>query len=464
MRSSTSDVPPSARVSVPASGIAIAGLMLVIVSQFQFAHRSQSNWAVAAWAVGLVLTVIAIRTVSRSIEVQIVDVQIVDDPLVPRAGWSSPHTLVPASIAIASCIVSWRFQHAEPVTARSGALLSIWAIGVVCTVATVTQPLTMNPREGLGAWWQRRRGEVAVLCAFAGGGAVLTLTRLASDPWTFQGDEGGFAVISSQVLDGQIANPFSLGYMSHPMLYNELQAAAMSITGRTVFGARLVSALLGACSVPLAYLFTKRLVGKRWTGVVAALLLGTFHAQLYWSRSALPNGASIFFVLLVLYLLDRSLNDGGPAALLLTGVSAGLAQYFYFSNRVLVPTVVVVLLAAAVTNAVTGRRWKVTAMVLGKRLALAAAGFVAAVVPLAAFYDQHPGQFNGRVDQVSLFAGDTLEFEARATGRSHLGVLWHHLTESAMLPFRTVPQGFYRGDVPSMGWAIAIAGAVGLAL
>jgi hypothetical protein len=194
------------------------------------------------------------------------------------------------------------------------------------------------------------------------------------------------------------------------------------------------------------------------------VLLATFHPQLFWSRSALPNGASMFFVLVVLYLLDRSLIDGGPATLMLTGLATGLAQYFYLANRVLVPLVFVTLLAAAVTAGFSSGAWRTAASVLCKRGLLVAVGVVVAVVPLVAFFDVNPGTYNGRVNQVSLFHNGALDFEATASGRSMLGVVWHHLVESAMLPFRTVPQGFYRGGVPWVGWLIAVTAAVGVAL
>jgi 4-amino-4-deoxy-L-arabinose transferase-like glycosyltransferase len=438
---------------------ALAGIVLVLIAQLRFTRTSQPPHSVAIWMTGLVLMVLWARTTSgRSV------VAPVDGPRPPLAGWRHPRTLVPAAIAVSACIACWRLQHqGGPESDRWGSI-PVWTVGLIGALLAVWQPPAGRSDHAVRAWWRRRRGEVAVLCACAAAAAIATMVHLGSMPWTFNGDEGGFAVLSNKMLDGEVPNPFGVGYMAHPLLYNAMQSAAMHVAGRTVLGARLVSAVLGALSVPLAYLVAKRLGGNRATGLVAAALLATFHVHLYWSRSALPNGASVFFVLLVLYLIDRTTTDRGPAVLVATGISAGLAQYFYFSNRILPIVLTAALIAGAIASVRADHRLGIAIGALAQRGALMAAGFVAAVIPLAAFYDVHPEQFDARVDQVSLLHSGAIGVEAAATGRSTLGVVWHHLMQSAMLPFRTQPAGFYRGAVPFIGWPMAVTAAIGMAL
>ena len=438
----------------------LAGLVLVIVGQHEFADRTHSRLALAVWLAGLVLA--AVSTRATGVDAQ---AEPIAGVAAPRTGWRSARTIVPALIALSSTITSWRVQHDGTVDPDRWALVPIWVVGVGCAALSVWQPVRGQLRGRLGAWWRTRRPELAWLAAFTGAGAALTLARLGSVPWTFNGDEGAFSVLSRKVLDGEVRNPFSVGYMAHPTLYNALQAAAMSVAGETVFGARLISAILGTLSVPLAFVFTQRLLRSRRAGVVAATLLATFHVHLYWSRSALPNGASTFFVLLVLVLLDRASAHDRPIALVLAGISVGAAQYFYFSNRILILVVIAWVAATTLATRRAGAGGAATARAFGARAALIAGGFVVAIAPLAAFYDVDRSALNARVNQISIFHDGWLHQHATASGTSVVGVVWHHVTRAAMLPFRTVPKGFfYRGGVPFVGWPIAVAAAVGLAI
>lgn len=458
---------PESRVSRPRATLVVlvAGIGLVVAGQMAFTGGRSSSTGMALWLSGLVLATVALRAATSDAPTSPdMELAAVDRRVAPRTGWRSLRTVIPAAVSLSCCVMLWSVEQSRPPDEYRWDLVVVWVLGISCAFGAVWQPAPGHFAPVLRAWWERRRGEVVILAGLAIVGALATLVRLASHPWTFNGDEGGFALLTVDILDNEPIDPFGVGYLGHPTLYNAMQAAAMTVFGRGVFAARFVIAVLGAFAVPLAYLVTKRLVGNRRAGFIAAALLCTFHIHLFWSRNAIPNGAAAFFVLLVLYLADRCLTHGGPAAPVAAGLTVGLAQYFYFSNRVLVGVVVVAFAASAISAARHGATIGRCVRSFCGRLGLAAVAFFAATAPLLSFYDRYPGQLNSRVAQVSIFSNGWLRAEAALTGRSNAGVIWDHLVTSAMLPFRTAPQGFYRGSVPFVGWPLAVASAVGLAL
>jgi 4-amino-4-deoxy-L-arabinose transferase-like glycosyltransferase len=438
----------------PAVAVA-GGLWLVCVGQLQFARGSGGPLTLALWLAGVAATTVAIRADNAPEPVAVA----LESPGA-RHWWPTPLRLAAVVVGVAAVVIVCNQEWRRAPDVPRWDLLAMWCCALVATLLATCMPAELGLRS-FPRWASSRRTTLWWTAAFGLGALPLTLVRLGSHPWLMNGDEGGFALVSEAMLDGRVRDPFGTGFWSHPLLYNAAQAAAMGAAGRTVFAARLVSALIGAATVPLLYLFTQRLIGRRRPAVMAALLLATFHVHLYWSRSVLPNVASETFVVLVLYLLDRTLTTSTPGNAFGLGAATGLAQYGYFSNRILVPVVVVALLVAAVPVAAR-RRWVDGLRWLATRLGLVAAGFAVAVAPLATFYARHPAEFDSRVRIVSLLHASALRDEATRTGHSQLHVVVDHLLAATLLPFRTAPAGFYRGAVPFVGWAIAVPAAVGV--
>lgn len=435
-----------------------AGFVLVLIGQRGFARHRPPHVAFALWILGLAILVVAI---GRAVES---DQAIELGAPVPRRGWTSPRTLVPATVAVATWLTAWWVQHSRPREANRWDLLAVLGLGVGCAFAAAWQPPPQLATRAIRDWWRRRGREIALLVALFGAGMILTGVRLGTFPTTFNGDEGGYSLISRQVVDGTITNPFGAGYLGHPMLGHVVQSLAIWILGPSVTAARLDSSIFGALCVPLAFIVARRLTGSRSAGLFAAGLLLTFPPHLYWSRSALPNVASEFFVLVVLVLLDRAVRRGGTATFVSLGLVVGAAQYFYFSNQVLVFVVAATLGIASVDNWRECHRWRPAVRNFVRRIALVSFGFASSAAPLIGFYLAEPVQFNGRLRQISLLSGGHLDAEASARHLSPLRLIWNNVVSAAMLPFRSQPTGFFRGDVPFVGWPIAILGAVGLAV
>ena len=438
--------------------VAGGGFAALAYGQWRFADGHPSRLAFPMWAAGMIACASAIGPlIARQTPSTVCDLK-------PRTGWISRRTIGPAAIAVATWVAALWVQRSRPPAANRWDLVTVWVLGTSCAFAAAWQPSPRPLRGALRSWSRPRFRKIITLAALFVAGAGLTFTRLDSLPRTFNGDEGGFALVSKQVVNGQISNPFGVGYLGHPMLSHVVQAVPIWIFGPSVTAARSVSALWGALCLPLAYVVGARLTGSWRTGLIAAALLATFPPHLYWSRSALPNAASEFFVLAVLLLLDKAGRAGGPATFVATGLVLGAAQYFYFSNRVLIPVVAVALTVHSCASwRAGGRGWR-SLRTLSSRISMVLFGFVSMTAPLIGFYAANPGQFNNRFRQVSLLQGSSLADKSRATGHSAQRIVWDNAVSASMLPFRSRPQGFFRGDIPFVGWPIALLCAVGLAL
>lgn len=437
--------------------------ILVVAAQRLFAAGPTSGGAIGVWLVGVAGAAWAlVPAAERTLPLDRVQTMPPLQP--PRGGWRSARTLTPATITVIAMAVMWHTQTYRAAGASRWDLIPLWLLSIVSAVLVVWRPPPGGIRTSTAEWWNRHRGEVVIMSGLAVGAGLLTCVRLGTFPWTFNLDEGGFALVSAQMVDGTLQDPFNVAYLGHPTLYNATQALSMEMFGRSVAATRVVSALLGAACVPLAYAVAKRWSGRRVAGLTAAVLLATFEAHLFWSRNALPNIASEFFVLLVLLLLDRALVVGTPSTWLLTGVAVGMSQYFYFSNRLLLP-VAIIAIVVSVVRTLAHERDRRDAVTLGaRRLLLVVGGFTVTVLPLLAFYHRSPERLTEREREVSVFTDDWLSQQAHSLGWSPVHMLWDQFVTAAMLPFRTVAHGFYRPDVPFVGWPMAVFGAVGLAL
>jgi 4-amino-4-deoxy-L-arabinose transferase-like glycosyltransferase len=96
-----------------------------------------------------------------------------------------------------------------------------------------------------------------------------------------------------------------------------------------LFSARLVTAILGAATVPLVFLIARQIGGAK-LGVLAALLLALAPGVVQHSHFATVDVPATFFVTLCLWLSTRALREDGKIAwkirqLLWAGLVAGLA-------------------------------------------------------------------------------------------------------------------------------------------
>ncbi len=242
------------------------------------------------------------------------------------------------------------------------------------------------------------------------------------------------------------------------------QGQLMELTGETLSGARMLSAVLGTASVVAIYWLTRHHFGRA-TALIAATLAATNMYAVFWSRNTQNNIAPMLFYPLALLCLDRGLVDRRRIDSLIAGLVIGLAQYFHPGNRLLFPLAGAYAAYAVLypvprsLRALAASFRSVTAPAI---IVLSTALMVYA--PQLGHYWAHPEEYWSRINQVSVFTSGWLDREVEHTGLSMEHLLWIQFRNAAMLPFSTHPHGHFRPGVPFVGWPAAVPVAIGLAL
>ncbi len=356
-----------------------------------------------------------------------------------------------------------------PANAGHTWLALVWLLALGCVLASAW------PSGGfvLGQWQERlahvaarARVEWAVVVCILVGALLLRVVALDSVPYPFGGDEGSQAMSAVAVIEGKLTNPFGTGWYSVPTLFFFLQAASIAIFGDSVGGIRVVSALLGTLGVLFTFLLARRWFGPS-IGVAAATLLAVFHFHVHFSRLASVQIADPLFLVATLFFLDRGLRDQRRFDSLLAGMAIGLSQYFYLSARI----IPFIALAYALVLLVSMSRARSMAPDGGRELlgqlrlvGWTVIGAVLVFLPLAGYYVAHPEEFQGRFNQVSMFASGWLAEQEALTGSGAPALILQQVQRAVLLPFHTPPGGWYRGEPPFIGLPMAAVTAIGLAV
>lgn len=260
---------------------------------------------------------------------------------------------------------------------------------------------------------------------------------------TMHGDEGEMGMLALLALHGPASgfSPmplplFSTAFLDHPTLFHYLQAGALWLFGESLYGLRALSAIFGALCVPVVYAIG-RVGWGRIAAVTAGWLLAVSHFHLQYSRIALNNVETIWFLALFIFLLLLAAAKTAPqprktsaaeaqepvqptpaplTPYLWAGLCMGLSQYFYYGSR-LIPVLAGPLLLVL---------WFKRRLTVAQVIILAVATFVA-YAPLAGHYSQSLPAFLNRTKGVSVISPE---------GMAHtLG-----------------PQAVWPDDIPQLVW------------
>src|SRR5512139_3268953 len=132
--------------------------------------------------------------------------------------------------------------------------------------------------------------------------------------------------------------------------------------------ARILSALLGALTIPIVYLLAKRF-RDRGVGVAAAVLMTVLFFHVRDSHFGVPDTLTTLFAAATVWLSLRACQTRQPRDLLGAGLCAGLATGAKY-------TTVVVTVAVIVAALLVGTTWRQRVKLLGAAALGVAAGFV----------------------------------------------------------------------------------------
>jgi dolichyl-phosphate-mannose-protein mannosyltransferase len=331
-----------------------------------------------------------------------------------------PPKVVAVGLTVAAIAAAAAAYLAEAhVSLRPWPVLGLWLVSIALLLAGAR--LAERDEQGTRRKLRLERREVIFLGAVTGTALLVRTIELGTLPDNFSGDEGEMGSVARTVLGGDNRDPFTTGWLGHPTLWFFLQALSLQLFGDTVFGLRMLSALLGAAAVPLVYVFARQAFGRS-VAVVAAVLLSVFHFHIHYSRIGLNNIADPDFMLISLAAFLSGLRSGSPFKLAIAGVAAGTAQHFYFGSR-LVP---LVLVAVVVHQLLVGGARLVRA---SRYLPLTLLGFWIGYGPGVRVPLYHWNNFNARLAVVGIFQSGWFD-ERRALGESTLEILARQTSRS----------------------------------
>lgn len=252
-------------------------------------------------------------------------------------------------------------------------------------------------------WWL----EPLILLALFGAALFVRTYGLHTFPPGLYNDEAANGVDAVAVIDGARPVFFPRNTGREP-LFIYLQAGLIALVGQTPFALRLAAALLGALTVPAAYLMVRTAFADTrhvrslslWTALF--LTVGYWHVSLSriaFRAIALPFYATATFALFW-WSWRRTLGPGRQPwlGLVLTGALLGVTLYTYTAAR-FVPVVMALLML--VTLAQQWHHAEVRNRVLWASLVIIGASAVV-FAPLGLYFLAHPDAFFGRALSVSV--------------------------------------------------------------
>lgn len=237
---------------------------------------------------------------------------------------------VALTLALDSLLVSRLAGGIEP---EGSALLWAAISSILLATAVAAREVTTIAPRWEAARWPRSPTVIGVTVAILVAAAATRFPALGTVPRGIYPDEGDMAALSMQILNHtDDTGLFGFGWYYLGMPYFRLMAWFMSLTGPTVAGARLLSAVSGFLTVPVVLSLTARHFGLR-AGLLAGALLAVLGPALHFSRmvtNAAPT--ALLWAIAAAFLLEAA-RRGVAWAWAAAGIAGGLALYFYPSGR-----------------------------------------------------------------------------------------------------------------------------------
>ncbi len=338
--------------------------------------------------------------------------------------------------------------------------VALWLLGIGAVAAAAIWP--SSPRSGRPEGRRLRLErmsrdtwlEMATVAAVTLLALILRVAALDRVPYTLGGDEAWHGLLARQVLSGELRNPFVMGYMSMPTFFYWPISWSLRLVGNDIIGLRMPAALAGMVTIPILYLFARRLWGRR-IALLCALFLTAYDYHIHYSRLGANNVWDPFFVVLTLWLVDLGLTCrdrlGSSRFFALAGLVAGLSVFYYTGARLLPPLVAVYVTFVWIKRTRSQKTGEWPGSYAGPLLALAMA-FLVAAGPMLGLALSHPDDWNARINQVGIIQSGWLAQEPGLTGKTLLQVLVEQFLRAAgafhVFPDRTA---WYGADQPLLG-------------
>jgi 4-amino-4-deoxy-L-arabinose transferase-like glycosyltransferase len=137
------------------------------------------------------------------------------------------------------------------------------------------------------------------------------------------------------------------GLSPFPWIYPLWQSWTVALFGRTLFGFRAASAVIGTLNIAALYLLAKALFDRQ-TALLAAVLLTAFPPHLHFSRVGIIQISDPMFATFGFAFIGLGLKHNRLLYYTIGGVMIAFSQYFYEAGRLLFPSLMVMWLVGVI--------------------------------------------------------------------------------------------------------------------
>lgn len=205
----------------------------------------------------------------------------------------------------------------------------LWCLAVICW------PLPWLRWPSRQTWIDLALAAVWFLIALAP-----RLYLIDTLPLGLHGDEAQHALVAEAIINQGLGGFFHDHSWGIPVSGFLWQVALTWMVGPGIAAVRIASALAGALTVAVLFLWANTLAG-RWAGMTAAGLLLLAHSHLMLSHLGTVNSQAPLMVSLVAWLLTVSWRSGSLTAAALAASAFALTYFSWAGARLVVPLVVV---------------------------------------------------------------------------------------------------------------------------
>ncbi len=302
--------------------------------------------------------------------------------------WSMCAGLGAVLLSVGAAFLFWQDSSSLPG-------LGLWSMSLPLLLAAVW-PLKIASRKRPAGRGDLNRYylEFGLLLIIVLAGFFLRTYRLDAIPNGCQSDECNNGLDALKWLSGAPYTPYAETNEGQATLFTYGLALFFKLFGASVPTMRLLSAVVGVCTI-VAFYFLARYLFEVRTALVGAALLAASRWHITFSRIIYEAIMVPLFEILAFYFLWRGLREGRGRYYVLAGISLGLGLHTYTAFRVVPLAVVVFCLYWLIRHRRSLRRYLAG-------LALCVLSATMTVMPLVIHVLQHLKLFLRRIRHISI--------------------------------------------------------------
>ena len=357
-------------------------------------------------------------------------------------------------------LASWVLYRLPQMAARDNYLVVAlaWFVAILLFLAAVAPPRTADRGLNWSQLWHKHSQILLLVSGLTLIALLLRLWQVHILPYTLSGDEASQGLEAIRVIERDIRNPFTTGWLGVPTMSFFFNSLTIRLFGPGILGLRLPWVFVGTATVLITFFLVRRLKGTTTLALVVMALLTTYHYHIHYSRLGSNQIADPMFLALSLLLLYRGLDRRNWLDWALCGAVAGVAFYFYAGARLTPIIIITVLGYLFVMN--PRQFWREH----GAGVLVAVMAFLITAGPMIQYSIRFPDDFNARINQVGIIQSGWLEREVAARDEGVTAVLFDQFQRAALAfnyyPDRTVWYGLRQPLLDPLFGALFLLGLV----